>query len=132
MKSYIHCPLCYEELSVVETTPCISCGASETSLKIFKQDFKDDSTHRKVEYSIYRAFEELEVVLCKLCTFDFSSVDPEFFGLERKRTINPSDFQFLNAIEKPAVEKDKFCSSCNMRLAYLLFIEQVRELTNGN
>ena len=128
MKSYTHCPLCYEELTVVETTPCISCGSSDINLKILKQDIEENFSHDSVRYSTYRAFEKVEAVLCNLCTLDFTSVDPEFFGFEKERTVNPSDFQFLKAIKSPAIGKDKFCSSCNMRLSYLLFVEKVREI----
>lgn len=128
MNNCTHCPLCYEELTVVETTPCISCGSSEISLKILKQDIEENFSHDSINYSIYRALEKIEVVLCNLCTLEFTSVDPEFFGFKKERTINPNDFQFLNTIENPAVGKDKFCSSCHMRLSYLLFVGQVREI----
>ena len=128
MKKNTHCPLCYEELTTVETTPCISCGQSEISLKILKQDINESFSHDSVTYSNYRAFEEIEIILCNLCTFDFSSVNPEFFGLENNKTIFPSNFQFLTEVENPEIGKDKYCSSCNMRLAYLLFVKQIREL----
>ncbi len=128
MDKFTHCPLCYEELLVVETTPCISCGSSKTSLKILKQDIEENFSHDSINYSIYRAFEKFEVMLCNICTLDFTSVASEFFRFKKEKTINPSDFQFLKIIKNPAIGKDKFCPSCNMRLAYLLFIEKTREI----
>ena len=70
-----HCPLCYEELEVVETTPCIDCGHSVHSLSILKQDIAEGFKHDSVTYSLYRAFEKFECILCDLCTLEFTSYD---------------------------------------------------------
>ena len=131
MKKNTRCPLCYEELTVVETTPCISCGQSETSLKILQQDINEKFSHDSVTYSNYRAFEKIEMILCNLCIFDFTSVAPEFLGLEKAKTICSSYFQFLTNVENPEIRKDKYCLNCNMRLAYLLFVKQARELNTS-
>ena len=121
-----HCPLCYEELNTVETTPCICCGQFETSLKVLKQDVKENFSHDSVNYSIYRAFEKYEVSLCCLCRLEFSSYNPEFFGFSKNKIISPDNFQFLESIEAPSIEKDKYCENCHMRLAYLLFTQKLR------
>ena len=125
-----NCPLCFNELTVIETTPCISCGDSEENIEILKQDINENFIHDSVVYSNYRAFGELEIIMCSLCTLDFICMNPEFLGLPKDKKIWPSCFQFLNVIEGPKIEKDKFCSSCNMRLAYLLFVKQMRELNS--
>lgn len=122
-----HCPLCFEELEVVETTPCIACGNFDFNIEVLKQDIAESYAHDSVNFANYRAFDKHEIILCDLCPFDMSSFDPEVFGLEKSKAISPSDFQFLTAIENPSIERDKFCLACNMRLAYLLFVEKAQK-----
>jgi protein-arginine kinase activator protein McsA len=95
---------------------------------ILKQDINENFSHDSVIYSIYRAFEKYEVNLCGLCTLEFSSYNPEFFGFSKNKIIHPDNVQFLESIEPSTIEKDKYCKNCDMRLAYLLFIQTVRAL----
>ena len=129
---HTHCPICYEELEVVDTTPCIDCGPSDRSLDILKQDIAEGFTHDTVTYTLYRAFEKYECILCDLCTFDFMSYDPTYFGFDKGVTLWPSNFQFLKHVEKPQVGKDKSCSGCGHRLAFLLFVQNLREMNQGH
>ena len=129
--SLTHCPICYEELEVVETTPCMDCGPSERSLEILRQDIKENYAHDSATYSKYRAFEKFECVICDLCTYDFMSYDPTYFGFNKDVKLWPSNFQFLKQIETPKIEKDKYCTNCGKRLAFLLFLKQVRGMNNA-
>ena len=128
MKNKNNCPICYEELTVVETTPCMVCGTDEHKKEVLKQDIKENFMHDSIEYHIYRAFDEIECSLCVVCTLDFCSYNPEFFGFEKHEKLGPENFQFLNTIDHPVISKDKFCKNCNMRLAFLKFIAEVRKI----
>lgn len=123
---HTNCPICYEELEVVDTTPCIDCGHPDRSLDILKQDIDVDFAHDSVSYTLYRAFEKYECVLCDLCTLEFTSYDPMYFGFDKGVTLWPSNFQFLKQVENPEVGKDKFCTGCGHRLAFLLFVLKLR------
>ena len=129
--THTHCPVCYEELEVVETTPCIDCGASERSINLLNQDIKENYKHDSVQFSLYRAFEEIECVICDLCTLEFTSYNPEHFGFKKGIKMWPSNFQFLKHIEKPVIVKDKYCNNCNERLAFILFTLKLREINNA-
>jgi hypothetical protein len=126
-----YCPICYEDLGVVETTPCISCGSSENSLSLLRQDIKDGFNDNSVKYNLYRAFEKLECTLCEKCVNDFMSYDPQYFGFDKKIKLWPSNFQFLGTQENPGIESDKYCSNCDNRLAFLQFVIQLREINNA-
>ena len=128
--SITNCTICYEELTIVETTPCMVCGTNEHKKEILKQDSKENFIHNSIEYNQYRAFDEIECSLCLICTLDFRSYKPEFFGFEKHVNLGPDDFQFLNSIENPVISKDKFCKNCNMRLAFIKFVEEVRKKNN--
>jgi hypothetical protein len=121
-----NCPICYETLEVIETTPCMCCGNDEDKISILKQDIDEGFRHDSNTFSIYRAFGEIECVLCDLCIYEFSAVNPEFFGFHKEKTIWPDNFQYLKSIEPPYIEKDKFCKSCFMRLSFLNFTVKLR------
>jgi len=128
---HTHCPICFDELEVVETTPCIYCGASERSVEILKQDIKENYKRDSVQICEYRAFEEIECVICDLCILEFTSYNPEHFGFKKDVKMWPSNFQFLKHIEKPQLVKDKYCNNCNERLAFILFTLKLREINNA-
>jgi len=111
----------------VETTPCIDCGASERSLDILRIDIEDDFKHDSKNYALYRAFGVTEEIFCNFCPYEFTSYSPEFYGFDKNKKFAPTDFQFLKQITEPEISKDKFCKSCNRRLAFLLFTKLLRE-----
>ena len=129
--NHTNCPICYEELEVVETTPCIDCGASENSLNVLRIDQEANFAHDSVEYATYRAFEKLEVKMCSLCTLDFATYHSSYFGFKNNKVFSPDDFQFLKKIENPKIVKDKYCKNCNQRLAFSLFVKNVRDINNA-
>jgi hypothetical protein len=125
-----NCPICFEELDVIETTPCMCCGNSEDKISLLKKDIDEGFIHDTNTFSIYRAFENIECVLCDICTFEFSTIKPEFFGFPKNKTIWPDNFQYLKSIEPPSIVKDKFCKSCYMRLSFINFTLKLRSI-NG-
>ena len=107
------------------------CGNDEDKISILKQDIEEGFLHDTNTFSIYRAFEEIECILCDICTYDFSTMNAEFFGFPKNQTIWPENFQFLKPIEAPAIEKDKFCKSCYIRLSFLNFTLNLWSLNNA-
>ena len=121
------CPLCGEELLVKEVTPCIECGALEDRVQVLKQDIAEGFVHDSITYSEYRIFESIEASFCDFCVLDFGSYDPTYFGLPKGTKIGYEKMQFLKSIEKPSVGKDKYCPSCNRRLAFIRFLLRARD-----
>jgi hypothetical protein len=126
-----NCPICYQNLEVVETTPCAVCGCDKTRVAVLKQDIKEKHIHDSFNFASYRAFEKIEVNLCNICTLEFTSFDPVFFGFSKDKKMWPDNFQLLEFIEKPQIEKDKFCKSCNMRFAFINFTLKLREANSA-
>jgi hypothetical protein len=114
-----HCPLCYAELEVRDVAPCTECGGFEQELEHLRAG--------KHTYAELRIFGDLSLVLCNFCMVDFGSRDPTFFGLLCSARIGYEKMQFLRDSE-PKAAKDKFCTACGHRLAFLEFVAKAREL----
>ena len=112
------CPLCYTSLEVVECTPCHDCGHFEEQVATFKE--------LGGEFNLYDVYEGLSLRLCNLCKVDFGSYKSDFLGFKDGTRIGFEHMHFLKAVENPQIEKDKYCSECNMRLKFLLFIRDLR------
>lgn len=80
----------------------------------------------KHTYSEQRIFGDLSLVLCNFCMVDFGSMDPTYFGLPRSAQIGYEHMQFVRDV-KAETTKDKFCPTCQRRLAYLQFVAKARE-----
>jgi hypothetical protein len=114
------CPICYTELEVVECAPCYDCGHFEVELKHFKE--------KRHQYNIYEVYKGLKLQLCDFCDVDFGSYKSEYLGFKDNRRIGYENLAFVAEVESPALEKDKFCPTCNQRLKFLNFIINLREL----
>ncbi|MGH1426462.1 MAG: hypothetical protein ACRBEE_00830 [Arenicella sp.] len=126
-----NCPVCFDELEVIETTPCMVCGHDKDKVSLLKQDIAEKFQHDSFTFSTFRSFEKIECNLCDFCSLEFTSMDPEFFGFEKGKVMWPENFQFLTHIARPSVEYDKFCTQCNMRLSFIKFTKLLRELNNA-
>lgn len=107
-----NCPLCHSELNNVDVTPCMDCGA-----------ISNFSKGKYIEYEILFSF---TLVLCEFCSVDFGSYDPTYFGLDKNKKIGYEYFNFVKEIP-PIPIKDKYCTECGHRLAFLKFIEKCRD-----
>jgi hypothetical protein len=118
-----HCPLCQEPLEVREVGPCMECGCDRREIGEAR------SGHHT--YSEWRIFGDLSLVLCDFCSSDFGSYNPTFFGLPHGRRIGmESGWQFVREVD-PVITRDKCCSRCGYRLAFLEFVVHARELHNA-
>jgi hypothetical protein len=79
-------------------------------------------------YTEVRIFGELSLILCDFCQVDFSSYDPEFFGLPKHTKIGLGSMNFVRPIDEVVITQDKYCPSCHYRLAFLKFLAQARTL----
>ena len=115
-----HCPLCSEPFEVRDVAPCMECGADPAEI-----DYARSGMHT---YAIYRIFGKFEVALCNFCQVDFSSYDPQFFGLPRNRKVGLGhSFDFVKDLRDCSVRKDKCCPKCGFRAGFLKFLHDARE-----
>jgi len=116
-----HCPLCHDLLEVREVAPCEDCGGDPKELSDFRRQIH--------QYNEYEIFPGLRLVLCDFCDVDFDSYDPTIFGLpERPPGVSPKigAWSLIRTVADPRIEKDKYCTSCGHRLAFLRFVEKAR------
>ena len=98
-------------------TPCFDCGDDLKELEHLASG--------KHTYSEYLAF-GVPIVLWNFCQADFSSYDPKYFNRPRGTKLGLPEFTFVRQRREPAQAKDKFCPSCERRLAFLRFLRAVR------
>ena len=116
-----HCPICFTPLDTVDVAPCHDCGHLPEELDHFSKGLH---TYADVE-----VFDGLSLVLCNFCQVDFRSYDLAYFG-ENAR-LSTDYLKGLVRLEGLSISKDKFCSSCNHRLAFLEFVAKAREKFRG-
>lgn len=105
------CPVCYATLEVREVAPCFICGGWPEAVARF------DSA---AEFHEWRLPAGQPIVLCRACELEEFMV-PGGWGYrlisDEKRPINA--LRSILAVAKPQLVRDKFCPSCNLRLAFL-------------
>lgn len=112
-----HCPICYEELTVQDVTPCMDCGLH----------YVDQVESGQRTYAEYSIFSGLKLVLCNICVLDFMSYKPTYFGLPNSARINIKNFNYIRPIS-PTVTTNKCCLECGFGLPFLNFVIAAREL----
>ena len=117
-----NCPLCYTELIVKDTTPCMECGSVELELDHFKN-------HDYKEYELYFG---QRLILCDFCVVDFSSFDPTYFGFSAGKKLGFGDWAFIQDIHNKNLRKDKYCPQCKHRLPFLKFVYKCRQENEKN
>jgi hypothetical protein len=73
------CPDCFTALEPIDVAPCFDCGHLAIELEHLASG--------RHTYAEYRVFGEC-IVLCNFCRVDFSSYDPEYFGLPKVAARN--------------------------------------------
>ena len=116
------CPLCYTEMESIDCTPCYDCGHFKDEIKKFKEIGGNFNT--------YELYDGLTLQLCDFCKIDFGSYKSDFLGFKDNTTIGFENMNFVKEIDKPEMEKDKFCPNCKMRMKFLTFIYSLREKIN--
>ena len=111
-----HCPLCYTLLETREVAPCYDCGHDPDELRQLAA-----GEHDYAEVEVLGA----RTVLCDFCQADFSSYDPTYFGRPLGTPVG-REMQLVRVIRDPQPGVDKFCPTCQRRLAFLRFVAQAR------
>ncbi|PSR52108.1 hypothetical protein AHMF7605_00515 [Adhaeribacter arboris] len=114
------CPLCYSELEAIECAPCHDCGHLPIEIEHFKSGIHI--------YRIYDVYKGLRLQLCDFCTLDFGSYRSEYLGFDHNKRLGFDQFNFVQELTTPDLEKDKYCPDCAKRLKFLNFIHNLREL----
>ena len=116
-----HCPLCYGSLETRVVAPCYDCGHDPRELQDLAEGQHD---YDEVEVCGVRA------VLCDFCQADFPSYDPAYFGGRYGVPIG-RDMQVIRTLREPSPGVDKYCPTCQRRLAFLRFVQQARAVAAG-
>jgi hypothetical protein len=104
------CPVCYSPLETHDVTPCFVCGGWAESVARFDP---------AAPFTEFRLPSDHAVVLCRACELEEFMV-PGGWGCE----LAPGEKLPVNALrrvrtfERPQVGRDKFCPTCNLRLAF--------------
>ncbi len=104
------CPVCYTALEVRAVTPCFVCGGWEGLAERL-----ETATFRE-----YRLPGGQPIVLCGACELEEFMVRGGWgyqLGLERRLPVN--ELKWVCEIERPQLGRDKFCPTCNLRLAFI-------------
>jgi hypothetical protein len=113
------CPICFGPLVSRDVAPCMDCGHLPEEINHFREG--------KHTYDVMEIVDGLRLVLCDFCQVDFGSYDPEFFGLPRNHPLGYETMRFVRRLNEPSLGHDKYCTSCDRRLAFLKFVTTVRE-----
>ncbi|MDB4106849.1 hypothetical protein N9595_00055 [Bacteroidia bacterium] len=111
-----NCPICNSVLTDRIVTPCMDCGGDEFELDHYLK-------HRYTKYETY--FGSL-LTLCNYCETDFGSYKPTYFGFPVYKRLGIQDFNFIRELKDVKLSTDKFCLTCNQRLAFLKFTKHCR------
>ena len=110
------CPKCYTPLEIRDVTPCFICGGWPEVV---------DRFDAAAEFTEFRLPDAALLVLCRGCELEEFMV-PGGWGYR----LLPNEKLPVNALQRvrlmpaPQLGRDKFCPSCNLRLAFLTIITQ--------
>jgi hypothetical protein len=117
-----HCPICYGTLESRDVAPCYDCGHDLTELGRLAE-----GRHTYAEMRVFG----VKIVLCDFCQVDFSSYDPTYFA--REKGVRPEQqIVLVHDVLDPQPSKDKYCTTCGRRLAFVRFPEKVRASAQGD
>ncbi len=111
------CPICRGNLEMRKVAPCYDCGHTPDELTDLANGIHD--------YHLLTIYGQ-EIVLCDFCEADFDSYDPDFLGLPEECANNyPSER--ISKLDDPRPSQDDYCPECDSRLAFLVFLKNVRD-----
>ena len=117
-----YCPLCYSQLEVRDVAPCFDCGAFDRGI--------EHALTGQHTFAEWRILGEIKLVLCSFCRIEFYSYfDPGYFGFPsyERFKIALDQMEFVRSVDV-YIGKDKFCPHHGRRLAFLEFLQQIRNL----
>lgn len=111
------CPICSGDLEMRKVAPCYDCGHDPNELREF--------INGEHEYNLYKIYGQ-ELVLCDFCDADFDSYYPDHLGLPEE-TANNNPLEHIYKLKSPRLNEDGYCKKCDARLAFLVFLKNIRE-----
>ena len=117
---WAQCPRCYSPLEPRSVTPCFICGGWPNFVERF------DPTRKYCEYSLPNGY---NIVLCSGCEVEEFMVDGGWgyvLGLPSSR-LPINYLSFVHELPQPEISFDKYCSQCNLRLAFLKLLAEAEE-----
>jgi hypothetical protein len=108
------CPVCYTPLEVREVTPCLICGGWAEAVARFDPD---------APFSEFRLPRGRSLVLCNGCEVEEFMVPGGWgYRLAPAEKFPVNVLQRVRPLQTPHLGRDKFCPTCNLRLAFLMVI----------
>ncbi|MBL8799232.1 MAG: hypothetical protein JNM56_35425 [Planctomycetia bacterium] len=108
------CPICYSPLEVRDVTPCFVCGGWPESVARFGS---------AAVFTEFRLPSGRCLVLCRGCELEEFMV-PGGWGYrlapDEGRPVNA--LQRVRSVESSCLERDKFCPTCRLRLAFAVLV----------
>jgi hypothetical protein len=105
------CPFCYSPLEVREVTPCYVCGGWAESVARFDP---------AAAFTEFRLPGGQTFVLCRRCELEEFMVPGGWgYRLAPGEKLPFKAMQQVRAVDMPQLGRDKFCPSCNLRLAFV-------------
>jgi hypothetical protein len=104
------CPVCYSPLDVRDVTPCFVCGGSPESVVRFEP---------AAEFTEFRLPGGQSLVLCRGCELEEFMVPGGWgYRLAPEEKLPANALRRVRAMVGPQLGRDKFCPTCNLRLAF--------------
>jgi hypothetical protein len=112
------CPICYSPLEVRDVTLCTICGGWPTTIELFDP---------AEVYHEYRLPTGQTIVLCERCQLEeFMTLGGWGHRLGLGKSGLPiNELQLVRQIAMPVYCKDKYCPTCDLRLAFLKVVAQL-------
>jgi hypothetical protein len=108
------CPICFTPLEVRDTTPCYCCGAWPESIS---------RLNSSMPFTEYRLPAGAPIVLCGTCVLEeFMALGGWGFQIIPDKNYPADRLTPVRVIANPGIGQDKFCPTCNQRLALLKII----------
>ena len=109
--SQLQCPVCYTPLEVRNVAPCFICGGWPESVARFDED---------ATLTEFRLPGGQLIVVCRSCELEEFMVPGGWgYRLAPDEKLPVNALQRVRTLPTPQLGRDKFCPSCNLRLAFL-------------
>lgn len=104
------CPICYSPLEVRDVTPCFICGGWPEIVARFDP---------AIGFTEARLPSGQSLVLCRGCRLeDFMVPGGWGYRLVPDEKLPVNALRWVRDVEEPRLGCDKFCTTCNLRLAF--------------
>lgn len=119
--SHVQCPTCFSYLEERDVAPCFVCGGWPESVARFNP---------AASCTEYRLPSGHTVVLCQACELEEFMVPGGWgYRLAPDEGLPVNALQRVRSVESPRIGRDKFCPTCNLRLAFVEIVADNHQQT---